>query len=86
MLTLNRCSCDHCRYEKRHCVPIIPMSPYRLNNLASLYNRQGRFADAELLNLRSLTIQEKALGPDHSDVARTLYFLASKVAMLTPSH
>ena len=41
-----------------------------LNNLASLYHKQGRYAEAEPLYKRSLAINEKALGPDHPDVAQ----------------
>jgi len=48
-----------------------------LNNLALLYYDQGRHADAERLLRRSLTIDEKALGPDHPDVAFGLNNLAS---------
>jgi tetratricopeptide (TPR) repeat protein len=45
-------------------------------NLAGLYNSQGRYAEAEPLSKRSLTIIEKALGPDHPDVATSLNNLA----------
>ena len=38
-----------------------------LNNLAVLYQSQGRYADAEPLLRRSLAICEKALGPDHPE-------------------
>jgi tetratricopeptide (TPR) repeat protein len=41
-----------------------------------LYIAQGNYADAEQLLKRSLSIQEKALGPDHPDEAPTLNFLA----------
>ena len=47
-----------------------------LNNLAYLYKRQGRYAEAEPLYLRSLAILEKALGPDHPSVALSLNNLA----------
>ena len=47
-----------------------------LNNLAVLYDDQGRYADAEPLYKRSLAIREKALGPDHPDVATSLNNLA----------
>ena len=40
-----------------------------LNNLASLYQAQGDYARAEPLYRRSLAIWEKALGPEHPDVA-----------------
>ena len=47
-----------------------------LNNLAELYRDQGRYAEAEPLYKRSLAIREKALGPDHPDVATALNNLA----------
>ena len=47
-----------------------------LNNLALLYHAQGRYPDAEALFKRSLTIQEKAVGPDHLYVANSLSGLA----------
>jgi tetratricopeptide (TPR) repeat protein len=54
-----------------------------LNNLAVLYDHQGRilghqgrYAEAEPLYKRSLAIYEKALGPDHASVAGTLNNLA----------
>ena len=37
---------------------------------------QGRYAEAEPLYKRALAIREKALGPDHPDVARSLNNLA----------
>ena len=45
------------------------MSRPSLNNLALLYRDQGRYADAEPLYKRALAINEKALGPDHPNVA-----------------
>ncbi len=47
-----------------------------LNDLARLYESQGRYAEAEPLYKRSLAIREKALGPDHPDVAAMLNDLA----------
>jgi hypothetical protein len=47
-----------------------------LNNLALLYEAQGRHADAEPLYKRALAIEEKALGPDHPHVAVSLNNLA----------
>ena len=41
-----------------------------------LYVNQGRYADAEPLYKRSLAIYEKALGPDHPNVAGSLNNLA----------
>jgi hypothetical protein len=46
------------------------------NNLASLYNNQGRNADAEALYKRALAIREKKLGLVHPDLAGTLSNLA----------
>jgi tetratricopeptide (TPR) repeat protein len=48
-----------------------------LNNLALLYGHQGRYADAEPLLKRALAIWEKALGPEHPQVAMSLNNLAS---------
>ena len=42
----------------------------------SLYQSQGRYAEAEPLHKRSLAIREKALGTDHPDVANGLNSLA----------
>jgi tetratricopeptide (TPR) repeat protein len=47
-----------------------------LNNLASLYENQGRFADAKLLYKRSLEITQSVLGPDHVEIAPVLNNLA----------
>lgn len=47
-----------------------------LNNLAELYRAQGLNAQAETLGARALAIREKALGPDHPDVAESLENLA----------
>jgi tetratricopeptide (TPR) repeat protein len=46
-------------------------------NLASLYQDLGRYEQAEPLLKRSLAIREKALGPDHRDVAESLNNVAS---------
>ena len=50
-----------------------------LNNLAELYHGQGRYAQAEPLLKRSLAISEKALGPDHPDVATSLENYAAQL-------
>ncbi|MEI9922658.1 MAG: tetratricopeptide repeat protein [Bradyrhizobium sp.] len=46
------------------------------NNLAALYARQGRNADAERLFKQSVATFEKTLGPDHPDLADILDNLA----------
>ena len=43
-----------------------------LNNLALLYIAQGKYAEAEPLYQRSLAIWERALGPEHPNVASSL--------------
>ncbi len=43
-----------------------------LNNLALLYEAQGKYTEAEPLYKRSLAIWENALGPEHPDVATSL--------------
>ena len=48
-----------------------------LNNLAIVYQSQGKYADAEGLYKRALAIREKALGAGHPDVADTLNNLAN---------
>ena len=40
-----------------------------LNNLAALYDAQGKYTEAEPLYQRSLAIWENALGPEHPNVA-----------------
>jgi tetratricopeptide (TPR) repeat protein len=47
-----------------------------LNNLAGLYRSQGKYAEAEPLIERSLTIWENQLGEDHPSVATSLNNLA----------
>ena len=48
----------------------------RLNQQAIQFYQQGRYSEAEPLYKRSLAIYEKALGPDHPDVAQSLNNLA----------
>ena len=43
---------------------------------AELYKAQGKYAEAAPLYRRSLAISEKALGPEHPDVALSLNNLA----------
>jgi CHAT domain-containing protein len=47
-----------------------------LNNLAGLYESQGRYAEAEPLYQRTVAIFEKALGPEHPNVGAALNNLA----------
>ncbi len=43
-----------------------------LNNLAFLYDAQGKYAEADPLYKRALAIRENALGPEHPSVATSL--------------
>jgi tetratricopeptide (TPR) repeat protein len=52
-----------------------PSSP-NLNNLAFLYEKEGRYAEAEPLKKRALAIDEQALGPDNPTVAGMLLNVA----------
>ena len=47
-----------------------------LHNLATVYQLQRRYADAELLRVRSLTLQEGLYGPEHKAVAASLIELS----------
>jgi CHAT domain-containing protein/tetratricopeptide (TPR) repeat protein len=53
-----------------------------LNNLATVYEAQGRAAEAEGLYLRALEIREKALGPRHLEVAIPLNNVAKLYSSL----
>ena len=53
-----------------------PTVAMTLTNLALVYTRMGRYAEAEPLYKRSLEIDEAALGPKHPSVATTLNNLA----------
>jgi len=44
-----------------------------LGNLATLYQAQGRYAEAGPLHERALAIREAALGPEHPDVAKVAW-------------
>ncbi len=53
-----------------------PRSATSLNNLALLYYAQGKYTQAEPLYQRALVIYERALGPEHPNVATGLNNLA----------
>ncbi|NES84881.1 MAG: tetratricopeptide repeat protein, partial [Moorea sp. SIO2B7] len=48
-----------------------------LNNLALLYERQGKYGEAEPLYRQALALSKKLLGEDHPDVATSLNNLAA---------
>ncbi len=47
--------------------PDHPDTVQSLNNLAFLYDSQGKYEQAEPLYQRALAIREKRLGPEHPD-------------------
>jgi CHAT domain-containing protein/Tfp pilus assembly protein PilF len=50
---------------------------WTIGNLALVYRAEGNYTQAELLLRRIGSIQERVLGPDHPDLARTLNNLAN---------
>ncbi len=48
-----------------------------LNNLALLYESQGRYTEAEPLLLEALDLTKRLLGDNHPDVALSLNNLAA---------
>ena len=48
-----------------------------LNNLAALYESQGRYTEAEPLYIKALEMNKKLLGAEHPDVATSLNNLAA---------
>ena len=65
------------RSTRRRSAPVHPDVAQTLNNLANVYRKQGKYADAEGLYKRVIAIREKALGANHPDVATTLNNLAN---------
>jgi len=57
--------------------PEHPSVAVGLNNLAGLYQDQGKYAEAEPLYQRALAIAELTLGPAHPNVATSLENYAS---------
>ncbi len=77
------------RWPYQRCLQIRPDDATVLNNTALSLMGAGDYAGAEPLYRRALAIDEKALGPDHPDVARGLNNLAvllyAKATMRAPS-
>ena len=70
-----------CRSPNRHSELGIPDVANQLGNLATLFNYQGRTAEAEGLLRRALAIIEKAFGPDHPNVATAANNLAHAISL-----
>jgi tetratricopeptide (TPR) repeat protein len=62
--------------QERMLGPEDPEVAADLNNLASLYQDEGRYSEAEPLFKRAVAIGDKVLGPEHPDVAVRLSNLA----------
>ena len=61
--------------QKKYCPEIFEGDNYpniteNLNNLAKLYQSQGRYAEAEPLYLQALAIAEQALGENHPNTVK----------------
>lgn len=52
-----------------------PNTTTSLVNLANFYHDRRQYSEALPLHQRALAIREQVLGPDHPDVATSLYFL-----------
>ncbi len=69
--------------------PEHPDTATSLNNLALLYDSQGKYEQAEPLYQRALHIREQVLGPEHPDTAQSLNNLAAlyeiRASMSKPS-
>ena len=73
----NKADYERAIADYKKAIEIDPTQAPAYNNLAKVYHAQARYADAEPMYKRSLAIHEKALGPDHPDVALSLNNLAS---------
>jgi tetratricopeptide (TPR) repeat protein len=65
---------------KTHEVLLGPEHPYTLTslgNLASTYHNQGRWAEAEALNVQVMETHKRVLGVEHPDTLRSMGNLAS---------
>ncbi len=52
-----------------------------LNNLAGLYDNQGRYSEAEPLLQEALAMRKRVLGDEHPDVATSLNNLAGSTTI-----
>jgi tetratricopeptide (TPR) repeat protein len=80
--------CDRLLAQAQACAELInqwsfefPEAARLLNKAGSYLYERGRYTDAEPLFGRALAIQEKALGPEHPDLADSLNNLAG---LITP--
>ena len=62
-------ACSYPRPYNSNCVEQVALS---LNNLAALLRKMSKGEQAEKLYMRSLSIREEALGPDHPQVSPLL--------------
>ena len=52
-----------------------------MNNLAAVYESQGRYAEVEKLHKETLEIERRVLGQDHPDTIRSMVNLACVAAL-----
>ncbi len=64
------------RFAEQKLGPDHPSTLSSVNNLAVLYESQGRYGEAEPLYRRVLAASEKVLGPEHPDTLRSINNLA----------
>jgi len=57
-----------CSYPRPHISKCVEQVALSLNNLAALLRKMSKGEQAEKLYMRSLSIREEALGPDHPQV------------------
>jgi tetratricopeptide (TPR) repeat protein len=67
---------EFARLIEDHLGPEHPNTAASINNLAALYDAQGRYEEAEPLYERALEIREKVLGPEHPNTALSINNLA----------
>ena len=66
--------------------PQDPRLATSLNNLATVYHSEGKYAEAEPLYRQSLAIIEKILGPEHRHVATSLENYAALLRKTKRNH
>ena len=75
-MTRSRSTNGHWQLREEVLGPMHPDTATSLNNLAILYDNQGKYDDAEPLYKRALAVTEEVLGPMHPDTATSLNNLA----------
>lgn len=58
----------------------LPDTLGRVNNLAGMLDRQGKYEEAESMHRQTLATKEKVLGPEHTSTLGSLYGFAHLLA------